>query len=266
MDMDMDKLQYERAGERAVLTLDSPENRNALGLDMAREIQETVADVADTDARCVVLQGAGGAFCAGGDIESMLQAVSGDADLDTLVEEIGGPVNRTVQAVYECPLPTVAKVDGPAYGAGASLAVACDIVLASERAELSFGFQRIGLSIDSGTSYLLPRLVGENTAKRLTLTDTVLDAEEAADLGLVQAVYPTDEFDERAEAVIEPIATGPTVALSNTKALIQNGLDRTMGEAIDHELESMKEVFRTNDVAEGVSAFVTDREPEFQGE
>ena len=262
----MDQLQYEREGERAVLTLDSPANRNALSLEMARELQEAIADVPDTDARCVVLQGADGAFCAGGDIESMLQAVSGDTDLDTLIEEVGGPVNRTVQAVYECPLPTVAKVDGPAYGAGGSLAVACDLVLASERARFSFGFQRIGLSIDSGTSYLLPRLVGENTANRLVLTDTVLDADEAADLGLVQEVYPTDAFDERAEGFIDPIATGPTVALSNTKALIQAGLDRTMEEAIDHELESLKEVFRTRDVAEGVSAFVSDREPEFQGE
>ena len=262
----MDQLRYERDGERAVLTLDNPEKKNALGVEMARSIREAMDDVAESDARCVVVQGMPGAFCAGGDIESMMQAVSTDADLRTLVEEVGGPVSRTVQDIYECELPTIAKVDGPAYGAGASLAVACDMVLASERATFSFGFQQIGLSVDSGTSYLLPRIVGENTAKRLVLVDEAVDAEEAMDLGLAQAVYPTDEFDERAEQIIEPIATGPTVALANSLRLIEGGLDRSIGEAIDHEIESLKQVFETQDFAEGVSAFVTDREPEFQGE
>jgi len=262
----MDQLQYDREGERAVLTLDNPGNKNALSVEMARSIREAMDDVADSDVRCVVVQGTPGAFCAGGDIESMLGAVASNADLETLVEEVGGPVNRTVQDIYECPVPTVAKVDGPAYGAGASMAVACDLVLASERATFSFGFGRIGLSIDSGTSYLLPRLVGENTANRLVLTSDVVDAEEAVELGIAQRLYPTDEFDERAEAVIEPIATGPTVALSNSAALIQNGLDRSIDEAIDREIESLKQVFQTQDFAEGVSAFMSDRDPEFRGE
>ena len=196
----------------------------------------------------------------------MLQAASMDGDLGTLVEEVGGPVSRTVQAIYRCPVPTVTKVDGPAYGAGASLAIACDLVVASRRATFSFGFQWVGLSIDSGASYLLPRQVGENTAKQLVLTDTVLDAGDAAELGLVQEVYPTEEFDERAEAVIEPVATGPTVALSNSLSLIESGLDRSIDEAIDHEIESLKQVFETQDVVEGVSAFVANRDPEFRGE
>jgi 2-(1,2-epoxy-1,2-dihydrophenyl)acetyl-CoA isomerase len=262
----MDHLQYDREGERAVLTLDNPDSKNALSTEMADDIHEAMAAVPDSDARCVVVQGAGDAFCAGGDIESMLQAASMDGDLGTLVEEVGGPVNRTVQAVYQCPIPTVATVDGPAYGAGASLAIACDLVVASERATFSFGFQRIGLSVDSGTSYLLPRQVGENTAKQLVLTDTVLDADDAAELGLVYEVYPTGEFDERAETVVEHVATGPTVALSNSLSLVESGLDRSIDEAIDHEIESLKEIFETQDFAEGVSAFAADREPEFRGE
>jgi 2-(1,2-epoxy-1,2-dihydrophenyl)acetyl-CoA isomerase len=263
--MSTDQVTREVVDETAVITLDNPEMRNALTIEMAHGIKDALEDIEETDARCVVLQGSEDAFCAGGDIQSMLEAVSADADMDAMVEEVGKPVNRTVQDVYECPLPTIAKVDGPAYGAGGSMAVACDMVLASERAELSFGFQRIGLSIDSGTSYLLPRLVGENTAKQLVFTDAALDAEEAADHGLVQEVFPTDEFDERAQAVIDQVAGGPTVALTNTKSLIQNGLDRTMDEAIDHEVESLKEVFRTDDFAEGVSAFIEQRSPEFDG-
>lgn len=262
----MEQITYDVVDERAILTLDNPDMRNALTLEMAHEIRDAMAEISESDARCVVLQGSEGAFCAGGDIESMLQAVSSDADLASLVEDVGEPVNRTVQDIYECPLPTIAKVDGPAYGAGGSMAVACDVVLGSDRAELSFGFQRIGLSIDSGTSYLLPRLVGENTAKRLVLTDAVLESHEAADLGLLQEVFPAETFEEQSEAIIDDIASGPTVALSHSKQLIQGGLDRTMDEAINHEIESLKEVFQTRDFGEGVSAFIEKRSPEFEGE
>jgi 2-(1,2-epoxy-1,2-dihydrophenyl)acetyl-CoA isomerase len=262
----MTQVTRELVDETAIVTLHNPEMRNALTVEMAHGIRDALAGIEETDARCVVLQGSADAFCAGGDIESMLEAVSAGADMDAMVEEVGEPVNRTVQDVYECPLPTVAKVDGPAYGAGGSMAVACDIVLASERAEFSFGFQRIGLSVDSGTSYLLPRLVGENTAKRLVFTGAVLDAQEAAAHGLAQEVFPTDGFDEHAQELIDQVAGGPTVALTNTKSLLQNGLDRTMDEAIEHEVESLKSVFRTDDFAEGVSAFMQQRTPEFDGE
>lgn len=264
--MSTDQLSYEILEDRAVITLSNPDMRNALTIDMALGIREAMDEIADRDdIRCVVIQGSGNAFCAGGDIESMLQAISGDADLDALIEDAGREVNETVKDVYECSVPTIAKVDGPAYGAGGSLAIAADIVLASERAELSFGFQRIGLSIDSGTSYLLPRLVGENTATDLVLRDRILDPHEAADLGLVQEVFPNDEFEQRSQDVIEQVATGPTIALEHSKDLIQTGLDRSMQEAIDAEIESIKEVFRTQDFSEGVSAFVERRSPEFDG-
>lgn len=264
--MSNEYVDYEIVDETAVITLTNPELRNALTLGMAEGIRETMRDVRDSDVRCVVIQGSEGSFCAGGDIESMLEAISGDADLDTLIEEVGRPVNKTVQDVYECPVPTIAKVDGPAYGAGGSLAIACDLVIASDRAELSFGFQRIGLSVDSGTSYLLPRVVGENTAMDLVMRDRVLDAEEAAALGLVQEVHPAEEFEERAQEVVDDVASGPTLALKQTKDHIQHGLDRSMDEAIDSEVEALKEVFRTRDFSEGVSAFLERRSPEFEGE
>ncbi len=260
-----EQLRFDITGERATITLNNPAMRNALSVEMAEEIKSAVAEIEESDVRCLVIQGSNEAFCAGGDIQSMLEAVSSDADMEQLLEDVGEPINRTVQAVYECSVPTVAKLDGPAYGAGASLAIAADIVLASERAEMSFGFQRIGLSVDSGTSYLLPRIVGENTAKNLVFRDKILDAEESAELGLVQEVFPTDQFEQESQAVIDQIASGPTVALKNTKSLIQNGLNRTMDEAIGHEVEALKQVFPTDDFSEGVSAFVERRTPEFEG-
>ncbi len=261
-----EQLRFDITGETATITLNNPAMRNALSIEMAEEIKAAIAEVEESDVRCLVIQGSNEAFCAGGDIQSMLEAVSTDADMEQLIEDVGEPVNRTVQSVYECSVPTIAKVDGPAYGAGASLAIAADIVLASERAEMSFGFRRIGLSVDSGTSYLLPRMVGENTAKNLVFRDKILDAEDSADLGLVQEVYPTERFDEESQTVIDQVASGPTVALKQTKSLVQHGLNRTMDEAIENEVNALKEVFPTADFSEGVSAFVERRTPEFEGE
>lgn len=261
-----DQVHYDLEDGVATLTLDNPEYRNALSMEMTEGIKEGIAAAEDSDARCVVLEADHEAFCAGGDIQSMLEALTTDAEIEALLDDVGEPVNRTVETVYECDLPTIAKVDGAAYGAGATLAVANDIVLASEEAELSFSFRRVGLSVDSGTSYVLPRQVGENTAKNLVLRDRVLDPDEAAELGLFQEVHPESEFEAAADEVVEEVATGPTVALENTKALVQNGLGRSMDEAIDHEIESLKEVFHTDDFSEGVNAFLERRSPEFEGQ
>jgi len=262
---DMTPIEYELLDDRARIRMDNPSLRNALTLEAARSLTEAIESVADSGARCVVLEGTGEAFCAGGDIQLMMEGLSGDRETDELMTEAAYPINRTVKRLYECPLPTVAKVDGPAFGAGASLAIACDVVLASERAELSFGFRRVGLSVDSGTSYLLPRMVGESTAKTLVYSGEVLTAEEAADLGLVNRVYPTEEFDERTAAFVDRVATGPTVALTRSKALLQRGLERSFEEAIDAEIEALGAVFETEDFSEGVEAFLEKRTPEFDG-
>lgn len=264
--MDNEHVHYDLDDEVATLTLDNPDYRNALSLEMTRGIKEGIERAEDSEARCVVIEGANDAFCAGGDIQSMLEALSSDADIEGLIEDVGEPVNRTVEVVHECSLPTIARVDGPAYGAGGSLAIANDIVVASENAELSFSFRRVGLSVDSGTSYLLPRIVGENTAKNLTFRDIVLEADEAADLGLFQEVFPAGEFETKSQEVVDEVATGPTVALRNTKGLLQQGQNRSMSEAIHNEVESLKEIFHTEDFSEGVSAFLERRSPEFDGQ
>jgi len=261
----MAPVEYDIDGDLATITMDNPPLRNALTLEAAKLIQDAVDDIEDSDARCVVLEGTDGTFCAGGDIESMLEGLASDRDTKELMAEVGLPINRTVQRVYECAVPTIAKVDGAAFGAGASLAIACDIVLATERAEMSFGFRRIGLSIDSGTSYLLPRVVGEKTAMELVYTGDLLDAEEAKSANLINRVFPTEEFDEQCEEVIQEVVTGPTVALKHSKELLQAGGDRPFDEAIEAEVEALGSVFETADFSEGVNAFVERRTPEFEG-
>lgn len=262
----METIQYDPVGETATITLTNPALRNALTLEMATELTETLDEVESSDARCLVVQGSEGNFCAGGDIKSMLESLSDDRDVGTLIEEAALPVNRSVQHVYECSIPTVARVDGPAYGAGATLALACDVVLASERSEFSFGFRRIGLSVDSGTSYLLPRAVGQKQAMDLVYTGDVVGADRAEELGLVSRVFPDDEFDERAREIVETVTTGPTVALSHSKELLQHGGDRTFDEAIEAETDGLRASFRSEDFETGVTAFVNKQTPEFDGE
>jgi enoyl-CoA hydratase/carnithine racemase len=261
----MAPVEYEIDGDLATITMQNPALRNALTLEAAQRIQEAIDEIEASDVRCAVLRGSEGTFCAGGDIESMLEGLHSDRGTGELMEEVGLPINRTVQRVYECSVPTVAKVDGAAFGAGGSLAIACDLVLASERAEISFGFRRIGLSIDSGTSYLLPRVVGEKTAMELVYTGDLIEAEKAQELGLVNRVFPTEAFDERCSEVIETVATGPTIALKHSKQLLQRGGERSFDEAIEAEVESLGTVFETGDFSEGVTAFVERRTPEFEG-
>lgn len=262
----MDRLSYDRVDETVVLTLNAPDTRNALSVEMARELREGIAAAGKSDARCVVIQGTGSTFCSGGDVEAMLEGVSEDIPIERRIEEFAHPVNQAVAAVAECSLPTVAKVDGPAFGAGGALAIACDIVLASDRAKIGFGFRQMGLSLDSGTSALLPRVVGENVAKELVYTGELLGPERARQLGLFNHVYPVDEFEQRARELVERIARGPTLALQHSKRLLETSRDRSPSEAIEAETDALAETLDSADHAEGVRAFAQQEDPEFTGD
>lgn len=249
----------------ATITLNRPDNRNALSEEMSNAIVDAVDEVEDSDeARCLVVTGKEGTFCAGGDVNSMVELMSGTAELHEAVEGIQHDTSRAIQRVAEFHLPTIAKVDGTAYGAGANLAIAADVTLASADAKISFGFRQVGLAIDTGTSYLLPRQVGASKAKELVFTGELLDAEEAGELGLFNHVYEED-FEEQAEEFIEPIATGPTVALRTSKKLIEQGFNASLKDALDNEAAAQAAVFATDDHVEGANAFMEGRKPEFEG-
>jgi enoyl-CoA hydratase/carnithine racemase len=252
-------------GGVATLTLNRPDDRNALGAEMSAAIVDAVRDLEDRDdVRCLVVTGREGTFCAGGDVNAMVQLMSGQAELHEAVDRIQRETSMAVRAVAEFPLPTVAKVDGVAYGAGANLAIAADVTLASGDAKISFGFRQVGLAIDTGTSYLLPRQVGVSTAKELVFTGDLLEAAEAADLGLFNHVY-VEDFDAEADAFVERIATGPTVALRTSKKLIDQGTNQSLRDAQDNEAAAQAAVFETHDHEEGATAFMEGRDPEFEG-
>jgi enoyl-CoA hydratase/carnithine racemase len=263
-----DRVTVEFEDSVARVTLDNPDLRNALTTGVADGLVEAMETVADSDARCVVLASTGSVFCAGGDVNAMIEGASQRESGEWDREAARAAVERTasaVTAVGACDVPTVAALEGSAYGAGAALALACDVVVASEGAAINFGFRRLGLAVDSGTSYFLPRIVGESTAKELVFTGETVETERAHDLGLFNRVVPADEFDAELESLVETVATGPTAALSASKRLLEMSFGRSLTDAVAAETDAQVEILETDDHAEGVRAFTEGREPDFDG-
>jgi enoyl-CoA hydratase/carnithine racemase len=250
--------------ETATLTLDRPSQANPLNRETAKSLQERLSEIRGGDARCVVIEGAGETFSAGGDISTMNEWLEDDSQSLDQLDSIEA-VSQAVVDLVRFPLPTIAKIDGAAVGAGASLAIACDLQVATRRSKLGFVFRNVGLTVDSATSYLLARQVGANVAKELVFTGELIEAERAQELGLLNAVHPADEFEERVEALADRIASGPTAALRQSKRLIDQARTQSLTEARANEDVAQSLLLETDDFEEGVRAFLDSREPEFEG-
>ena len=244
-----------------------PERGNPLSRETYRAACDALDDATETDARCIVLEGAGDAFSTGFDIDSMGSDDEADPDetLDDHIEEIQQNEHRLVEALITHPLPTVAKIDGAAIGDGACVGLACDIPLASERARIGFSQARFALSLDCGASYLLPRLVGRGMAMELALTGKIVDGERAADLGLVNHVYPDDAFEARAEEIVDALATGPPIAQKHIKRLVRRGDQRDIETALHEEATSQVVAGDTQDYDRAAEALRQGEEPTFEG-
>lgn len=250
----------------ATVTLDRPEKMNALSEGIVSGIESAIEDVdGREDVRCVVLEGTGDAFCAGGDIGGMDDREDGDRGGHVRAQGVVDAATSVVQTVHECDRPTVAKVDGYCVGAGMGVALCCDIVLASTDASFGLAFRNVGLSLDYGTSYFVTQAVGPYRAKELAITGEMVSGTEAEEMGLVNHAFAPGEFDLQAEAFIETVATGPTVALQYSLRNIDRAARRTVREAIEAEGQAQSFATQTRDHAEGVTAFGEDREPEFEG-
>jgi enoyl-CoA hydratase/carnithine racemase len=235
--MSSEPVLLEIENEIATVTLNQPKRRNPLSRTVTDALDEILQTIRKEDVGCVVIEGNGKAFSAGGDIDEMLDNIESDRSVDEMVQEwelYAETTSRTIADVYNFPLPTVAKIDGPAVGAGANLALACDVKLASGSGSIGFGFRNVGLSVDSGTSYFLPRIVGENVAKELVLTGEMVDAKRAEKIGLVNHVF-TEDYDVQCRELVETIATGPSVALRHAARLVGESSHKTLEEAISDE-------------------------------
>ncbi len=245
------------------VTLNRPERKNAGNGTMWRELRDTFSEAAHgRDDRVVVVTGAGGAFCSGADITDP-SGVSGNPDDPHLLRMRF--FGEAMLALHDLPKPTIAKVGGVAAGAGCSLALQCDLIVASQSARFSEIFSRRGLSVDGGSSWLLPRLVGLHRAKELAYFADILSAAEAAEFGLVNRVVPDEELDAFVEDWARRLADGPPLALSMTKRLLNSGSQVTMAQALEDEARAQTVNFFSSDTAEAMRAFVEKREPRFEG-
>lgn len=222
----MKKLLIEKHGATAVLTLNRPEQRNALDLELREELAETVAQVRDDDSvRAVVITGAGQHFCSGGDVKLMLPPVDGSKSVFSARERIRR-VHRWFDELVDLEKPVIAAVDGNAFGVGISLALAADFVLCSRRASFCCVYARIGLLPDAGLMYLLPRAVGLSRAKELAFSARVVDSDEALQIGLVHQVCETDVL-PAALAMAARFEHAPVNAIGITKTVMNRSFEST---------------------------------------
>jgi len=242
----------------ATLLLNRPEKLNAFDIPMSEQLADALEAAEARGARALVVTGAGRGFSAGGDIRFMVdlkQREAGYEGLAPLVEGGGGAVAR----LAALPFPTIAAVNGPAAGGGLNLALACDLVLASDRATFGQTFVRIGLHVDWGGSYFLPRRVGLAKALELCWTGEMIDAREALRIGLVDRVLPHKDFTEEVRAIATALASAPQASVRLAKQSLRAGLSRTLAQCLAAETEAQAECWNSPDSAEGVRAFVEKR-------
>jgi 2-(1,2-epoxy-1,2-dihydrophenyl)acetyl-CoA isomerase len=254
---------FDLGGGIARLTLNRPERLNSFNTAMHAEVREALAEVEEAAARVLILTGAGRAFCAGQDLTDRAVAPGGQAaDLAASIEQHYKPL---VLALRRLPMPVIAAVNGVAAGAGANIALACDLVVATRSASFVQAFSKLGLVPDSGGTWFLPRLVGSARALGLALLGEKLPAEDAAAWGLIWRCVADDEFQAAVEALAAHFASAPTRGLARTKQAIYESFGRTLEQQLDVERDYQGELGRSADYAEGVAAFSAKRAPRFTG-
>ncbi|MGE3773984.1 MAG: enoyl-CoA hydratase/isomerase family protein [Gammaproteobacteria bacterium] len=255
---------YAVADAVATITLNRPEAMNAFGGDMREELYHRLREAeADTTVRCIVLTGAGKAFCAGGDIANMASLQAQD-DVTPIRQRMltGGEIVKFIRAMAK---PVVAAVNGAAAGAGMNLALACDFRYAAAAAKFAQSFVKIGLVPDWAGHYLLPRLIGTARAMELMMTGERIDAAEALRLGLVNRVFDDAVFHAEVRSRVTLLAAGPPEALALIKQGVQRGVETSLPETLAFELQAQSALFLAPDAREGMRAFLDKRAPRFGG-
>lgn len=256
----------------ATFTFNRPEKKNALGNELTPALRQGLHDLElRTDVRCIMLTGAGNAFCSGGDVSGMGgSAPSADADAPKpstadRVRTLQHGQNNLTLRIHQLEKPVIAALPGAAAGAGFSIAVACDLRVASESAFLVTAFRNIGVSGDYGGSWNLTQLLGTAKAKELYFLSERVSAQDALALGLVNQVFPDESFRTDALAYAKRIAHGPTAAIRYMKKNINHAADSSLASALDLEAEHMVRAFQTDDSKEAIRAFQEKRQPTFKG-
>jgi enoyl-CoA hydratase/carnithine racemase len=262
----VETLLVDRADGVVTVTLHRPDKKNAITGRMWRELIEVFDEVEETpEDRVLVITGSGDGFCSGADL------TDSDNANDLQGGGVGGAlrsmriVGRAALRLHELHIPTIAAVNGVAAGAGCNLALACDLIIASDRARFAEIFSKRGLSLDFGGSWILPRLIGLHRAKELAFFADIIDAAEADRIGLVNRVVPHEDLAAEVAALAARAAALPPVQVSMTKRLLNQSLSVSMSDALEFEDVAQVLNFQSLDTAEAVLAFVQKREPRFTG-
>ena len=258
--MAYETIDFKADGSVARITLNRPDRLNSFTRQMHEEVRDALGSLGD--ARVLVLTGAGRGFCAGQDLNDRAVAPGEAVDLGDTVQQCWNPLIRTLTSL---PQPVIARVNGVAAGAGANVALACDLVIAAKSAKFIQSFSAIGLIPDSGGTWVLPRLVGQARALGLALTGEPLPADKAEQWGLIWKAVDDDALDTEVDAVAQKLASLPPLGLAAIKEMIRSSWQYSLDEELDRQAGAMRRLGFTEDYREGVAAFLEKREPKFVG-
>jgi len=245
----------------AILTLNRPEKYHSFIKDMAIDLQDALDQCeSDNNVRCILITASGKAFCSGQDLSEAIDP--NGPGLTKIVEKHYNPIIRKIRSIEK---PILAAVNGVAAGAGASIALCCDIVIAKKSAVFVQAFSKIGLVPDSAGTFFLPRLIGLQRATALMMTADPISAEEAKEIGMIYKVFNDEEFEPETIKLAEKLAQMPTKGLGLTKKLLNSSLTNNLEEQLTQELHTQTVAGKTNDYIEGVNAFLEKRKPKFKG-
>lgn len=264
--MSYETITLDMRGTVGVITLNRPDSLNALNTQVGQEFLAAVAEARGNGARAMIVTGAGRAFCAGGDLREMRKIAEREGKVEAFFDEPLRLLNDCILLIRRSPLPFLAAVNGAASGGGCNLALACDLVVASESARFNQAFIKIGLVPDCGGTFILPRLVGWKRATELMMTGDVISASRALEMGMINAVVPDDELSSAALAMAEKLAQAPTAAIGWIKELLELSATNDYGGQLELERKAQIQSGQTKDFREGVAAFLEKRPPNFVGE
>jgi 2-(1,2-epoxy-1,2-dihydrophenyl)acetyl-CoA isomerase len=247
-------------GPIARITLNRPDRLNSFTVQMHEELRDVLANLAD--ARVLILTGAGRGFCAGQDLNDRAVAPGKAVDLGETVQQCWNPLVRTLTSL---PQPVIARVNGVAAGAGANVALACDIVIAAGSAKFIQSFSAIGLIPDSGGTWVLPRLLGQARALGLALTGEPLPAEKAAEWGMIWKAVEDEQLDAEVGTLANKLASLPPLGLAAIKEMIRSSWQYSLDEELERQAGAMRRLGFTEDYREGVASFLEKRQPKFTG-